>query len=48
MGATEAVLECLDDTRVGCWSSAGGRSAPREAKDLGKAEEGEEGGAGPR
>ena len=46
-GATEAVLEYLADTQVGCWSSAGERRAPREAEDLGEAEEGEEGGPGP-
>ena len=46
-GATEAVLEHLADTRVGCWSSSGARRAPREVKDLGEASEGEEGGPGP-
>ena len=44
-GGTEAVLEYLSDTRVGCWSSAGAMRAPREAESLGEASEGEEGGA---
>ena len=45
-GVTEAMLEYLEDTRVGCWSPSGARRAPREAEDLGEAEEGEEGGPG--
>ena len=45
-GGTEAALEYLADTRFGFWSSSGARRAPREAEDLGEAEEGEEGGPG--
>ena len=43
--ATEAVLEFLGDTRVGCWAST--RGARRPAEDVGQGDEGEEGGPGP-
>ena len=46
-GATEAVLELLGDTRVGCWSSAGVAMSPRGAEGEGEVSEGEEGGPGP-
>ena len=38
--ATEAVLEFLEDTRVGCWTAAG--SARRQAEDVSQSGEGEE------
>ena len=41
--ATEAVLEFLRDTRVGCWAKA----ASRPAEDVGQGDEGEEDGPGP-
>ena len=39
--ATEAVLEFLEDTRVGCWTAVG--TARRQAEDVGQSGEGEEG-----
>ena len=39
--ATEAVLEFLEDARVGCWTAAG--PARRQAEDVGQSGEGEEG-----
>ena len=45
-GATEAVLEYLGDTWVGCWSSAGAWRAPREAANLGEVSTGAQGGPG--
>ena len=39
--ATEAVLEFLEDTRVGWWTST--RGARRPAEDVGQGGEGEEG-----
>ena len=43
--ATEAVLEFLEDTRAGCWTST--RGARRPAEDVGQGDEGGEGGPGP-
>ena len=43
--ATEAVLEFLEDTRVGCWTVTQG--ARRPAEGVGQGGEGEEGGPGP-
>ena len=43
--ATEAVLEFLEDTRVGCWIAAG--TARRQAEGVGQSGEGEEGGPEP-
>ena len=43
--ATEAVLEFLEDTRVGCWTLT--RGARKPAEDVGQGGEGEEGGPGP-
>ena len=43
--ATEAVLEFLEDTRVGFWTLT--RGARRPAEDVGQGGEGEEGGLGP-
>ena len=41
MRATEAVLEFLEDTRVGCWTVAS--TARRQLEDVGQSGEGEEG-----
>ena len=46
-GATEAVLDFLRDTPVGCWLLAGVARSPREAEGRVEASEGEEGGPGP-
>ena len=43
--ATEAVLEFLEDTRVGCWTLT--RGARKTAEDIGLGGKGEEGGPGP-
>ena len=43
--ATEAVLEFLRDTRVGCWTASRGAGRPAEEADQGDG--GEEGGPGP-